>query len=247
MQRPAPPGTLRVLQANLCDSGIADCYTGRAVTEAAAIIRAEQPDIVTLNEICRGDVSVLARALSDSEHRGVVAAAFKAAVQPGSDDPVHCRNGQRYGIGLLARLTPPDRRYTTSSGRYRAQDSGDTEERVWLCLHADARFYACTTHLTNTSPSVALRQCRYLMDTALPALRTSADPLILGADLNLGAGGSSDTQACMPSGVVDTDDDGSQHIVVSAPLTITASRPIDMHGTTDHPGLLADLAGDRRG
>src|SRR4051794_39285269 len=56
--------SVRVLQMNLCDSGIARCYTGRSVAEAAAVIRAERPDLVTLNEVCRNDVAVLARALS---------------------------------------------------------------------------------------------------------------------------------------------------------------------------------------
>lgn len=246
---PAPqrraPGTLRVLQANLCDSGIADCYTGRAVAEAAAIIRAEQPDIVTLNEICRDDLSVLARTLSATEHPSVIASAFKAAVQPSTGVPVRCRNGQQYGIGLLARLNPPDRGYTTSGARYPIQDPADTEQRVWLCVHVYAQFYACTTHLTSTSRMVALNQCRYLMGTAIPALRTSDDPVILGADLNLSDGRPPNAQSCMPTGFVRTEDGGTQHIAVSAPLTITATRSIDMTGT-DHPGFLADLAGDRR-
>ena len=56
----------RVLQLNLCNSGLAGCFTGRAVDRAAAVIRAEAPDVVTLNEVCEGDVPVLERALADS-------------------------------------------------------------------------------------------------------------------------------------------------------------------------------------
>ena len=54
----APPGGdgARVLQLNLCNSGLAGCFTGRAVDRAAAVIRAEEPDVVTLNEVCEGDV-----------------------------------------------------------------------------------------------------------------------------------------------------------------------------------------------
>src|SRR5262245_25680133 len=52
---PAEP--VRVLQLNLCGSGIAACYTGRSTAEAAAVIRAQTPDLVTLNEICQDDVS----------------------------------------------------------------------------------------------------------------------------------------------------------------------------------------------
>lgn len=236
-----------MLQANLCDSGIAGCYTGRAVAEVVAKMRAEQPDIVTLNEICQDDLAVLEKALSGTQPRNVVAAAFEAAVEPRSGDPVHCRNGQQYGIGLLARLTAPDRGYTTYGGRYPTQDPADTEERVWLCVHTIAHFYACTTHLTNTSRAVALSQCRHLMGAAIPAARTSNrnDPVILGADLNLSSGQSPNAQSCMPPGFLRTDDGGTQDIVVSAPLTITATRSLDMNGTTDHPGLFADLVSDR--
>src|SRR4051812_5360187 len=48
-----PPAPVRLLQLNLCNSGIAACYTGRSVAEAATVIRAEAPDLVTLNEICQ--------------------------------------------------------------------------------------------------------------------------------------------------------------------------------------------------
>lgn len=242
------PGALLVLQANLCGSGIADCYTGRAVAEAVTIIRSERPDIVTLNEVCRDDVTVLQHALSAAEEHSVVASAFKAAIQPRVGGPVRCRNGQQYGIGLLARLESPERGYTTSGARYPVQDPTDTEERVWLCLHAITHFYACTTHLANTSRAVAYSQCHYLMNVAIPALRTSVgnDPVVLGADLNLSVNRSPSVQSCIPPGFVRTDDGGTQYVVVSAALAITATKTIDMNGTTDHPSLLADLAGDHR-
>ncbi|MDT4996511.1 MAG: hypothetical protein QOD45_579 [Pseudonocardiales bacterium] len=239
-----PRTSLRVLQMNLCDSGIAGCYTGRSVAEAAAVIRAERPDVVTLNEVCSGDVSVLDRGLSDADGGVAVASAFEAAVNRNTGDAIRCRKGQRYGDGLLVRAEPPYRGYTTHGGVYSIQDTADPEERVWLCLHAIARLYACTTHLASTSPTVALSQCRYLLATAIPALRRQdgADPVLLGADLNLIQGGTSDVRSCVPAGFVRTDDGDRQHIVASADFTVTSSRSIDMHGSTDHPGLLADLA-----
>jgi endonuclease/exonuclease/phosphatase family metal-dependent hydrolase len=239
--------TLRVLQMNLCDSGIAGCYTGRSVSEAAAVIRAQRPDIVTLNEVCRDDVSVLERTLSDAEPGNVVTRAFQATPEPRSDNPVRCRNGQQYGIGLLAGVRAPDRGFTTFGGHYPAQDPADTEKRVWLCVHAIAHFYACTTHLSNTSPTVAISQCRYLMGTAIPAVRkqNQPDPVILGADLNLTDGKSPKAQSCMPPGFVRADDGDRQDVVASASLRVISTRLIDLHGTTDHPGLVADLAPDR--
>ena len=50
----------------------------------------------------------------------------------------------------------------------------------------------------------------------------------------------------MPPGFVRADDGGRQDVVVSASLNVTSGRSINMHGTTDHPGLVADLATDRR-
>ena len=236
--------SLRILQMNLCDSGIAGCYTGRSVAEAAAVIRAERPDVVTLNEICDEDVSVLDRALSEVDQGGVVASGFQAAVNRRTGDAVRCRNGQRYGNGVLVRVRSPHLEYTTHGATYSTQDTTDPEERVWLCLHAIDRFYACTTHLASTSPTVALSQCRYLLNTAIPALRTAdgSDPVVLGADLNLAAARTPDARSCVPAGYARTDDGGRQHIMVSAGLTVRSSRSINMRGTTDHPGLLADLS-----
>jgi endonuclease/exonuclease/phosphatase family metal-dependent hydrolase len=239
MMRPS----LRVLQLNLCDSGIARCYTGRSVREAAEVIRAERPDIVTLNEVCRDDVSVLEAALSDTNRGGVIVSAFEAAVDRRTGGAFRCRNGQPYGVGLLARVRPPNHGYRTYGDVYPIQDTADPEQRVWLCLHAIADFYACTTHLANTSTTVALAQCGYLLDTAIPAERTQGgqDPMVLGGDLNLRSGGSPGAQPCPPPGYRRADDGATQHIVATTDLTVRSSRSISMHGTTDHPGFLVDL------
>ncbi len=240
------PNSLRVLQMNLCNSGIADCYTGRSVAEASALIRAERPDIVTLNEVCREDVALLGRTLSDDANRGggVLATAFQAAIDRRTGNPVRCRNGQRYGIGLLARVGTPYRGYTTEGARYPMQDGADPEERVWLCLHAIGHFYACTTHLANGSRAVAISQCRYLMGATIPALRGPGreDAVILGADLNLGDDQSPNARSCMPPGFVRADDGGTQDILASSRFTLASSSSISMRGTTDHPSLLADLS-----
>jgi Endonuclease/Exonuclease/phosphatase family len=230
---------LRALQLNLCNSGIAGCYTGRSVRVAAEVIRAERPDIVTLNEVCQDDVSVLERALADT-YRGVVASAFHAAVDRHTDGPVRCRNGQPYGIGLLARARPADR-IRTFTGVYPIQDGPDVEKRVWLCLHANAGIYACTTHLASTSESVALGQCEYLLNTAIPAIRPRGeqDPMVLGGDFNFGSGGA---QSCLPPDYRRADDGARQHVVVTPDLTVSSRTSMSMQGATDHPGLLVDLA-----
>jgi endonuclease/exonuclease/phosphatase family metal-dependent hydrolase len=228
---------------NLCDSGIAACYTGRAVTEAAKVIDAERPDIVTLNEICSDDVSMLARTLKRAEPGGRLISEFKAVAQPRAGrHVVRCRNGEAFGVGLLVHAGAPYDGYTVAGGTYPRQDAADTEKRVWLCVHAIGHFYACTTHLASTSVTVALSQCRYLMDTAIPALRIHdrTDPVVLGADLNLRDSQRPNAQSCMPHGFVRTDDGGRQDVVASPPHAVSG-RSINMFGTTDHPGLLVEV------
>lgn len=72
----AGPGPVQVLQLNLCGSGFASCWTGRAVDRAVAAVTDLAPDVVTLNEICAGDLAVLRRALARAHHGGGVAGAF---------------------------------------------------------------------------------------------------------------------------------------------------------------------------
>jgi endonuclease/exonuclease/phosphatase family metal-dependent hydrolase len=233
--------SLRTLQFNLCNSGTASCYTGRSVSAAAEVIRAQGPDIVTLNEMCRNDLPAIERAMSDTERGGDVVSAFEAAVDRRTYSAFRCRNGQPYGIGVLARL-PSTRGYRTYGDVYPMQDPGDPEQRVWLCLHAVADFYACTTHLASTSATLAFTQCGYLLHTAIPALRSQAghDRMVLGADLNLISGGSPDARTCL-TGYRHADDGARQYVLATAPFRVRSSKSIDMHGTTDHPGLLVDL------
>ena len=50
---------------NLCLSGLGGCYSRvdypAGVNEAMARIREARPDAVTLNEVCRGDVALIAQ------------------------------------------------------------------------------------------------------------------------------------------------------------------------------------------
>jgi endonuclease/exonuclease/phosphatase family metal-dependent hydrolase len=234
---------LRVLQMNLCDSGLARCYTGRSVTEAAAVIRADAPDVVTLNEVCQGDVYALGQTMADLYRGAAVVRAFKPAPDRRTASVTRCRNGELYGIGVLAHIPARYRGYTTYSGTYPTQDIRDPEQRVWLCVHATAHFYACTTHLASTSSAIALAQCGYLLHTAIPAMRTRGgyEPTVLGGDLNLTYGGSADVRSCVPSGYPHKDDGAVQHVVATTDFTVRSTKLIGMDGTTDHPSLLVAL------
>jgi endonuclease/exonuclease/phosphatase family metal-dependent hydrolase len=229
---------LRILQLNLCNSGIASCYTGRAVPRAATVIAAAAPDVVTLNEVCRPDVAALAAALGGGRE---VVAQFRPAIDRRTGGPFHCVNGQDYGIGLLARV--PAVPVRVFGGVYPAQDTNDPEERVWLCVHPSGGLYSCTTHLASTSATVALAQCRYLLATALPAMRSEAgyDPTVLGGDLNLEYRGSPDLRACLPAGDAHAGDGGVQHVIATPDAAIADAGNIGMDGVTDHPGLLVTL------
>jgi hypothetical protein len=219
---PALPQPLRVLQLNLCNSGIAGCYTGRAIPAAAQIIRDVAPDVVTLNEICEHDVDTLKAAM-----RGPVVAAFMAAPDRPSGDSTRCRTGQAYGIGLLVRLAPGPKT-TTRSGVYAAQDGNDPEIRVWLCIAAVKTLTACTTHLATSIP-IALEQCSELF------AQVPAASVVIGGDFNLRDAG------CVPETFARTGDGTVQHVLASADLRITGVREINLSSVTDHPGLLVSL------
>ncbi|WP_344386598.1 endonuclease/exonuclease/phosphatase family protein [Asanoa iriomotensis] len=213
------PRLLDMVQMNLCNSGWAGCYTGRSVATAAAVIRAERPDVVTLNEICRGDADALARA-------GGMAVAFQPAVDRRIGQPIVCRDGEPYGIGLLVRA-PGDQ--PARGGTYPVQDPGGPEGRAWLCAPTAGGFVACTTHLVSTNPFVALAQCRHFFTVAVAAF---PGRVVVGGDFNLG-----DLTPCLPPNYVTDSDGGVQHVAVAGAARTGRQRVIDMAGTTDHPAL----------
>jgi hypothetical protein len=99
------------------------------------------------------------------------------------------------------------------------------------------------TPQADTSAQVAWAQCRYLLGTAIPAVRAgdSHAPAVLGGDLNLRVGGSPDVRSCLPSEDRRADDGGVQDIVVTPEFVIASRELINLQATTDHPGLLATL------
>ncbi|WP_431729450.1 endonuclease/exonuclease/phosphatase family protein [Verrucosispora sp. TAA-831] len=244
---PTTPTPLRVLQMNLCNSGMATgCYTGRAVDQAAEVIRAERPDIVTLNEICSGDVDALEHAMT-GVHSGTVVAAFQPARNGRTGEPYRCVNGQQYGVGLVTHIADPYRGHELHRGVFPAQDPADPEQRAWLCVDASTVFYACTTHLAYTSSTLALAQCGHLLGVAVPELHAGAgyQPTVVSGDLNLRHGGTPDVRSCVPADYQHLHDGGVQQFMATPDLTITASRSIDMRGTTDHAAFLVTLTTER--
>jgi len=241
VQPAAPPApSLRVLQLNLCNSGIAGCYAnGRAIDVAARVIRAEAPDLVTLNEICDGDVPALEGALAAAAPEADVTSEFEPARQRDTGDPYRCRNGQQFGNGIVSRW--PSVPGSAGSGRYPIQDGEDPEERTWVCMDAAAAapVGVCTTHLAYTDRDVTIGQCRYLFDTVVPGRRA---PLVLGGDLNLGSDDGGELGSCLPADAAVTDDGEVQVVAATPEFVVTGTRTIDLRGASDHPGLLVTLA-----
>ena len=244
-----PVAPVRVLQLNLCNSGIAACYTGRSTAEAATVIHAEIPDLVTLNEICQGDLPALQRALAEVIPDGRVASAFQAARDRRTGAVYRCRNGQPYGIGLVSRW-PSIPGSAAGGGIYPSQDTDDPEERAWLCLGVAATpaITVCTTHLADTKLAVATAQCRYMFGTVIAGMREpdSAVPVVLGGDLNLGSGDTAELRSCLPAGSAVVGDGGVQYVVATPEFVVSGSQRIDLRGTTDHPGLLVTLSSHAR-
>ncbi|MEU4554702.1 hypothetical protein EV382_1592 [Micromonospora violae] len=246
--RDAPqPTILRMLQMNLCNSGRAGCYTGRAMARAVEVITVEAPDLVTFNEICADDLPALHGAFQGIHPGRRVVAAFQAAGDRPSGDDTRCRNGQRFGIGLLTHVPTPTTPHTVYAGTHPIQDLADPEERAWLCVDIDGTLLACTTHLSATGYRVALTQCDHLLDTILPTISRTAGsrPTVLGGDLNLRAGHDPDVRSCTPPGHQRIGDDRLQHITATPDITLCCRALVPMHGATDHPGLLATLIIDR--
>jgi hypothetical protein len=231
---------VRVLQLNLCSSGIAGCYTGRATAEAAAVVRAEAPDLVTVNEACEDDLAVLRDALAEVAPGDGATASFQAARDARTGEGYRCLNGRQYGIGLVTRAPSAG----GSQGIHPVQDPADPEERAWLCrdVAVAPALAVCTTHSAYSLREVAEGQCRHLSRTVVPELRARSGgaPVVIGADLNLGADGPP-LDACLPPGHTRAGDGDVQHVVATTGLVVTDSRTIDLRGSTDRPGLLVTL------
>ncbi|MFI7672355.1 endonuclease/exonuclease/phosphatase family protein [Actinophytocola sp. NPDC049390] len=221
--------TVKVLQLNICHSGVAGCYTGDAVmTKAVSVISSTKPQVLSVNEACSGDVERLRAAM------GAARVQFAAAQRP-DGSAVLCQNGQRYGNVVM--VVDALAGGSGVTGRYTAQD-GSNEMRVWACLPAGA-LSACTTHLSARSGTTALAQCKELMARAVGY--AAAGPVVVAGDMNLRYGGSPDVQDCNPSGFYRKGDGSVQHVFATKTLTFVRGTRIDMAGTTDHPGWLVTV------
>ncbi|ONI76079.1 hypothetical protein ALI144C_35870 [Actinosynnema sp. ALI-1.44] len=218
--------TITVLQLNLCHGGMAGCYRGDAVLRRASeVIRTSRPQVLSLNEMCSGDIDRLRPAM------GPARALFVAARNL-DGTPVLCTGSdEQYGNIIMVSLGFAGT--TEESGVYAAQytaPDGIGELRSWACLPA-ARLSACTTHLSSDNAPTAFAQCKELMGRVAGYPR----PTVVAGDFNL-------DDACDPGAFERRDDGGVQYVFASDDVSFVRTNEIDMTGTTDHPGLLVTLA-----
>ncbi len=221
----------QLLQMNLCLSGQAGCYSQTTypsiLDEATEQIADQDPEAVTLNEVCSADVAELAR-------RTGYEFSFAAVDYGGA--PLPCIDPRGRGLFGIAVLTKDDIR--TSQDRAFAIQA-DPEERRWLCATTDRAVTVCTAHLStrySSSERVANdAECRELRSVLAP--RADSGTTFFGGDVNR-------QTSCAPSTMWATHDSaatqsaGVQHVYG----TTSAKEPSVSVGEatyTDHDFLLA--------
>jgi hypothetical protein len=226
---PSAASTYTLVQMNLCLSGIAGCYRKvdypAGVRDAVARIRETHPDAVTLNEVCSGDVALIAR--QAGYHRR-----FSRVIY--NDKPLPCiKPGGRglFGDAVLTKAAIE----STGAEAFKAQ--AGPERREWLCVGTRVGVEVCTAHLASSEPDeVAANapQCAELR--ALLARRAVAHTLMFGGDVNR-------RSSCAPRGFwTGTDrlarqDPGSQHVYGTGALRSLSTRVLPA-AHTDHDVLL---------
>jgi endonuclease/exonuclease/phosphatase family metal-dependent hydrolase len=217
------------MQMNLCLSGLGGCY-GKVkypavVEEAVARIGQARPNAVTLNEVCRGDVDLIARWTGYHPR-------FSPVIYNGK--PLQCiRPGGRglFGDAILTKAA------IDSSATQTFDAQAGPERREWLCVSTRIGVEVCTTHLASPqADEVAANgpQCDELR-TVL-ARRAATRTVIFGGDVNR-------RYSCAPHGFwTRTDrsasqDPGSQQVYGTDAFRSPSARVLAaVH--TDHDVLL---------
>jgi len=221
-----PDGGYPVLQMNLCLSGTAGCFSRTSypavVDEAAQQIVDQDPQAVTLNEACSGDVADLAR------RTGYHSRFTAVRVNGASLLCVHPGDRGVFGLAVLSRhpvSTWHDQAFATQVG---------SEQRRWICATSARRVTVCTAHLgTRGSPEerrVNDGECAELQGVL--ARYGGMATTVFGGDVNR-------RTPCTPPGMWATEDraahqlPGIQHIYGSDDLAVPAEQ-VRPASYTDH-------------
>ena len=217
------------MQMNLCLSGLAGCY-GKVeypavVEEAVARIREADPDAVTFNEACRGDVALIAR--RTGYHLRFARVIYRGerlrCVKPG-------------GRGLFGDAVLTEAAIESTESRYFEAQAG-IERRRWLCVTTRAGVDVCTAHLnTRVAREVAGNDAQCAELETLLARRAAARIVTFGGDVNR-------PDSCAPDSVWTRTDEsaeqapGLQHVYGSRALRSPAAQVLPAR-YSDHDVLL---------
>jgi endonuclease/exonuclease/phosphatase (EEP) superfamily protein YafD len=194
------PRTYKLLQMNLCLSGIAGCYPATrypsVVDEAIGRIEANHPDIVTAVETCSGD----AQRIADETGYHL---AFGTVIYNGARLPcVKPGNRGLFGISVLTKqpiIAVNDKPYTSQY---------DTEIRRRVCATTVDDVTGCVTHLSERDKdpigpnSIANNgQCAEFR-AVLARYARLGGPVLAGGDLNR-------PDSCVPANFWSERDTGS--------------------------------------
>jgi endonuclease/exonuclease/phosphatase family metal-dependent hydrolase len=217
------------MQTNLCLSGVASCYPEvdypAGVDDAVAWIRETDPDAVTINETCGGDVALIAR-------RTGYHLRFSRVIY--NDKRLPCIKPG--GRGLFGNAVLTKTRIESSASQAFAAQAGP-ERRAWVCVGTRTGVEVCTAQLASPEideASANAPQCAELR--RLLARHAPARTVIFGGDLNR-------LSSCAPHGFwTRTDhsahqDPGSQQVYGTAALRSPSVQILPARHT-DHDVLL---------
>src|SRR4051794_4013867 len=221
--------TYTLMQMNVCLSGQSRC-NGKAaypavVDEAVTRIRQADPDAVTVNEACRGDVARIARQTGYQLRfsRVMYGGELLPCIRPG-------------GRGLFGDAVLTKAAVESTDNRDFAGQAGP-ERRRWLCVTTRVEVDVCTAHLNTLSAVEAPgnhAQCAEL--GAVLGRRATARTVIFGGDVNR-------RRSCALDGVWTRTDrsagqaPGLQHVYGSRALRSPSAEVIPATNT-DHDILL---------
>jgi endonuclease/exonuclease/phosphatase (EEP) superfamily protein YafD len=176
----AAAGPVRVMQFNICGAecnrGVIDTAGGDIVDDVQRRVAADQPDVVTLNEVCQGQFKRLQTVLGTLSWK--MTGVFRAQRSDG-----RCQGGSGFGDavftagGMNSQLTLP------------LPNPAGAEHRAVLCVHTSAGggpVLACVLHTVTGNPMRARQVAAAARDLNAEA---SNGAVILGGDFNTTPGG----------------------------------------------------------
>jgi endonuclease/exonuclease/phosphatase family metal-dependent hydrolase len=168
------PDGIRLVQFNMCGQA---CNDGHHLTAGALGALADyRPEAVSLNEVCRGQLSAVVAGLRS---RGWAMDSRFLVTSPGA-----CGGGDDYGIAVLTRSRVID----TDTLTYREQSPGTLERRGLLCVQAalGARpSQVCSTHLVSAGEDNSGDIRRGQLAAAARLTGSYSLPVVLMGDFNM--------------------------------------------------------------